>query len=54
MTHPKETEMDSNENIRSNAQEELTVLGAVSTETHGVSGTGEENGQAIGAGIEES
>jgi len=35
MTHPKETEMDSNENIRSNTQEEVIVLGVASVETKG-------------------
>lgn len=35
MTHPKETEMDSNENIRSNTQEEVIVLGIASVETKG-------------------
>ncbi len=35
MTQPQETEMDTNENIRSNAQDDVIELGIASVETRG-------------------
>jgi hypothetical protein len=35
MTQPQETEMNTNENIRNNASEDVIVLGVASVETQG-------------------
>lgn len=44
MTQPQETEMDTNENIRSNAQDDVIELGVASVETKGVAGSSESTG----------
>ena len=44
MTQPQETEMNTNENIRNNAQDDVIELGVASVETKGVRGSGEATG----------
>ena len=46
MTQPQETEMNTNENIRNNASDDVIVLGVASVETQG----GPATGEGIGAG----
>jgi len=46
MTRPQEIEMNTNENTRNNASEEVIVLGVASVETQG----GPATGEGIGAG----
>ncbi len=46
MTQPQETEMDTNENIRSNVQDDVIELGVASVETKGI-GVGTE-GSGLG------
>lgn len=43
--------MNTNENARTNAPEEVIVLGVASVETKGQTGPGEANGVEMGAGI---
>lgn len=45
--------METNENTRTNLQEEVILLGIASEETKGLTGTGEPVGIEIGAGISE-
>lgn len=51
MTQPKETEMNTNENSRTNVPEDVIVLGVASVDTrgsgNGVEGTGREPEQGI-------
>ena len=53
MTQPQETEMNTNENTRNNASEDVIVLGVASVETKGVRGAGEATGigQPVSPGI---
>lgn len=53
MTQPKETEMDTNDNARTNAPEDVIVLGVASVETKGGPLAGEEIGGPNVLGISE-
>lgn len=53
MTQPQETEMNTNENIRSNAQDDVIELGVASVETQGPGNFGEVIGGPDTLGISE-
>lgn len=54
MTQPKETEMDTNDNARTNAPEEVIVLGVASIETKGQAGITENFGMVPSDGISDA
>lgn len=54
MTQPQETEMNTNENIRNNAQDDVIELGVASVETKGPAGITENFGEAPLNGISDA